>query len=96
MFCLVAVLLHISPFRSYAHHSHLFFTLDSSDRLEAVLEVVNKYCKDIRAITMLVNKENALRNHYGISLNSTARKVDLMKALQQQEGVKQPKFLLTK
>lgn len=92
LFCLVAALLHISPFRSYAHHSHLFFTLDSSDRLEAVLEVVNKYCKDIRVITMLVNKENALRYHYGISLKSTASKVDLMKALQQLEGVKQPKI----
>jgi hypothetical protein len=92
LFCLVAALLHISPFRSYAHHSHLFFTLDSSDRLEAVLEVVNKYCKDIRVITMLVNKENALRYHYGISLKSTTNKVDLMNALQQLEGVKQPKI----
>lgn len=92
LFCLVAVLLYISPFRSYAHHSHLFFTLESSDRLEAVLEEVNKYCKDIRVITMLVNKENALRYHYGISLKSTASKVDLMKALQQLEGVKQPKI----
>jgi uncharacterized membrane protein YvlD (DUF360 family) len=92
LFCLVAALLHISPFRSYAHHSHLFFTLDSSDRLEAVLEVVSKYCKDVRVITMLVNKENALRYHYGISLKSTANKVDLMNALQQLDGVKQPKI----
>ena len=92
LFCLVAVLLYISPFRSYAHHSHLFFTLDSSDRLEAVLEVVNNYCKDIRVITLLVNKENALRYHYGISLKSTTSKVDLMNALQQLEGVKQPKI----
>jgi hypothetical protein len=92
LFCLVAALLHISPFKSFAHHSHLFFTLDSSDRLEAVLEVVSKYCKDVRVITMLVNKENALRYHYGISLKSTANKVDLMNALQQLDGVKQPKI----
>jgi hypothetical protein len=92
LFCLVAALLHISPFKSFAHHSHLFFTLDSSDRLEAVLEVVNKYCKDVRVITMLVNKENALRYHYDISLKSTANKVDLMNALQQLDGVKQPKI----
>jgi hypothetical protein len=33
-----------------------------------------------------------LRYHYGISLKSTANKVDLMNALQQLDGVKQPKI----
>lgn len=92
LFCLVAALLHISPFRSYAHHSHLFFTLENAHRLDAVLQVVNTYCKDVRVITMLVNKENALRYHYGISLKSATNKVELMKALQQLDGVKQPKI----
>ncbi len=92
LFCLVAVLLHISPFRSYAHHSHLFFTLEHTDRLEAVLEVVKAFCKEHRVITMLVNKENAMRYHYAISLKSGVSKPDLMNALKKVEGIKQPKI----
>lgn len=92
LFCLVAVLLHLSPFKSYAHHSHLFFTLENTERLEAVLAVVALHCSDYRVITMLVNKENAMRYHYGISLKSNTNKTALMLALQKVEGIKQPKI----
>lgn len=92
LFCLVAVLLHLSPFKSYAHHSHLFFTLENTERLEAVLAVVALHCNDYRVITMLVNKENAMRYHYGISLKSNTNKTALMLALQKVEGIKQPKI----
>lgn len=92
LFCLVAVLLHLSPFKSYAHHSHLFFTLEDTERLEAVLAVVALHCNDYRVITMLVNKENAMRYHYGISLKSNTSKTALMQALQKVAGIKQPKI----
>lgn len=90
LFCLVAALLHFSPFKSYAHHSHLFFTLEDPARLDQVLLIVNRLCAECRSITIMVNKENAIRYHYAISLKQ-ASKEDLATALRALEGVKQVK-----
>ncbi len=92
LFCLVAVLLHFSPFRSFAHHSHLFFTLENSDRLEAVLKVLSAYVTEHRAITIMVTKENTLRYHYAVSLKKEFGKEDLVAVLRKLEGVKQVKL----
>jgi len=92
LFCLVAVLLYFSPFKSYTHHSHLFFTLEDVEKLETVLAVVGTHCREYHVITMLINKENAMRYHYGISLKPTSSKEVLMQALQKVEGIKQPKI----
>jgi hypothetical protein len=92
LFCLVAVLLHFSPFRSFAHHSHLFFTLENSDRLEAVLKVLSAYVAEHRAITIMVTKENTLRYHYAVSLKKEFGKEDLVAVLRKLEGVKQVKL----
>lgn len=89
LFCLVAFLLHVSPFKSFAHHNHLFFTLEETDRLTDVLKVLEMYCSEHRVIAMSVNKENALRYHYAISLKKTLSKEELMKLLCTLEGVKQ-------
>jgi uncharacterized membrane protein YhiD involved in acid resistance len=91
LFCLVAVLLHFSPFKSFAHHSHLFFTLDHTDRLEAVLKVLAAYVAEHRTITIMVTKENTLRYHYAVSLKKEFGKEDLVAVLQKLEGVKQVK-----
>jgi len=92
LFCLVAALLHISPFKSFAHHSHLFFTLENTDRLDEVLRIVAMHCREHRVITMLINKENLMRYHYGISFKTDTSKTDLMDALRKVEGLKQPKI----
>jgi hypothetical protein len=91
LFCLVAVLLYFSPFKSFAHHSHLFFTLESTDRLEAVLKVLAAYVAEHRTITIMVTKENTLRYHYAVSLKKEFGKEDLVAVLQKLEGVKQVK-----
>jgi uncharacterized membrane protein YhiD involved in acid resistance len=91
LFCLVAVLLHFSPFKSFAHHSHLFFTLEHTDRLEAVLKVLAAYVAEHRTITIMVTKENTLRYHYAVSLKKEFGKEDLVAVLQKLEGVKQVK-----
>lgn len=92
LFCLVAVLLHLSPFRSFAHHSHLFFTLTDSTLLPHVVKVIASHCAEYRVITLLVNKENALRYHYAVSLRSSVSKEELVDALRIMEGVKQVKL----
>jgi uncharacterized membrane protein YhiD involved in acid resistance len=89
LFCLVAALLHASHFRSYAHHSHLFFTLAHADQLESVVKVLETLCAEFRSVSIVVNKENALRYHYALSLRKSFTKEDLMNAIRAIESVKQ-------
>jgi len=89
LFCLVALGLHYSPFRSFAHHSHLFFTISDSNQLQQIEQIVTDHCAEFRVITINVNKENATRYHYAFSLKRNVSQVDLINALRQQEGVKQ-------
>ncbi|NJN44919.1 MAG: hypothetical protein HC806_09515 [Anaerolineae bacterium] len=92
LFCIVATLLHFSPFKSYAHHSNLYFTLSDDLQLAEILKVVQSHCRDTRVVTILVNKENALRYHYAISLKRDGSKEDLIQALRNFEGIKQIKI----
>lgn len=92
LFCLVAFLLHVSPFKSYAHHNHLFFSLAGSDKLESVLTLMGEYCTHYRSIAMFVTKENVLRYHYGITLKKGLSKEELMQRLLILEGVQHPKI----
>jgi len=91
LFCLVAVLLYFSPFKSFAHHSHLFFTLENNERLEDVLKVMKAYVAEYRTISIMVTKENTLRYHYAVSLKKEFNKEDFVNALRKLEYVKQIK-----
>lgn len=92
LFCGVAALLHFSPFKSFTHHSHLFFTLNEPERLEQVMAVMQKYCADFRSVTIMITKENAMRYQYAITLKKMYNKEDIVKALRTLEGVKQMKL----
>lgn len=89
LFCVVALGLHYSPFRSFAHHSHLFFTINDSQQLQRIVQTVSEHCAEFRVITITVNKENATRYHYAFSLKKNVTQIDLIEALRMQEGVKQ-------
>ncbi len=89
LFCLVAALLHFSPFRSYGHHSNLFFTLQDNNRYDALVKVIADNCRDFRVVTILVNKENATRYQYAISLKPTVSKEAFMKTLKEFDGITQ-------
>lgn len=92
LFCFVAFLLHYSPFRSFVHHHHLFFTLDSSVRLPQVVATVKEYCPDISQLSLVLSKDGHLRYEYGVSLKSDDDKNKLVDALKQIEGVTQIKL----
>lgn len=89
LFCLVAWLLHASPFRSVFLHHYLFFTIDDSEKLSEALTVIEKHCSDYRQTGIIMNKENALRYQYAIAMKKDISKDMLMKALQQVNGIKQ-------
>ncbi|UXP31595.1 DUF4956 domain-containing protein [Reichenbachiella agarivorans] len=92
LFCLVAFLLHISPFRSYTHHSHLSFTVQSANELGIITNIIQNHCRDFRSITIQVNKEMATRYQYAVTLKETVTKDELINAIKVIEGVSQIKL----
>ncbi|MBX2893938.1 MAG: DUF4956 domain-containing protein [Cyclobacteriaceae bacterium] len=95
LFCLVAFLLHISPFRSYAQPVHLFFTLAHPDELGAIEALLKELCVNIRLVTVLVNKENAIRYHYAVCLKKSVTKQRALEKLWAAPGVRQVKVTTT-
>jgi hypothetical protein len=89
LFCAIAFLLHISPFRSFVQHHHLAFTLASSTQLNQALEIVNQHCGDVRQLSILLTKENTMRYIYGVSLKKEASHHTLIEELKVIEGITQ-------
>ncbi|MBL7857455.1 MAG: DUF4956 domain-containing protein [Cyclobacteriaceae bacterium] len=92
LFCSVAALLHVSPFRSFAHHSYLFFTLSDAKDLEGAVTIIQHHCRESRVVSITVNKENAIRYQYAIVMKNIYTKDQLINQLRLLEGVKQLKI----
>tara|TARA_Y100001980_G_scaffold45816_1_gene27152 strand:- start:6409 stop:7080 length:672 start_codon:yes stop_codon:yes gene_type:complete len=92
LFCLVALLLHHSPFRSFQHQNHLYFTIQDTGKLESITGIVRNHCRDFHMLTIQVNKENATRYQYAVTLEASVTKVELINALKAIEGVSQIKL----
>lgn len=92
LFCVVAFVLHFSPFKIYQHTSHLFFTLLQPTELNKVEELLVGYCNEFRSVSITVNKEGALRHEYSVSLKKNVSKDQLLHALNTIESVKQVKI----
>jgi uncharacterized membrane protein YhiD involved in acid resistance len=89
LFCGVAFLLHYSPFRSFSQQHHLFFTIQDSKQLDEVLAILQYHCSEYRQMSVLLNKENALRYEFGVSLKKGMEKNKLVDALKGVAGIKQ-------
>jgi uncharacterized membrane protein YhiD involved in acid resistance len=88
LYCLVAALLHFSPFRSIVLHHHLFFTITDVEMMSKVLPVILRHCTDYRQVGIAMNKENAFRYQYDIAFSKESSKDQLIKELHSIEGVK--------
>ena len=88
LFCLVAFLLYASPFRSIALHHSLFFTLNDTSELPAVMPVIQRHCSDFRQIGVSMTKENAWRYHYDIALKKGISKDLLLNGLKNVPGIR--------
>ncbi|HYF66667.1 MAG TPA: DUF4956 domain-containing protein [Ohtaekwangia sp.] len=89
LFCLVATLLHFSPFRSIVLHHHLFFTLEDTTTVGQIESILKRSCYDFRLVSILKNKENEMRYQYSIELKRDTSKVKLMDELLPVTGIKQ-------
>lgn len=91
LFCLVAVLLHFSPFRSFGHHDFLYFTLEDKTQLPLVDEVINRMCSDVKLLSIVITKENTTRYHYGIALKKNISKDMLLSEIMLHDVARQLK-----
>ena len=89
LFCLVAFILHYSPFRSIVLHHHVFFNLDDTNLLPKVEAVLRNNCYDFRLVSIQKTKESGMRYQYSIELKRDTTKVVLMNELIPLEGIKQ-------
>lgn len=89
MFCLVAVLLHISPFRNFTHSQHLYFSLEASHQLKNVLPCIEKYCASHRQLSVQTTKENLIRYQFGIALRSGVDTQTFLEEIKSITGVQQ-------
>lgn len=92
LFCLVAALLHISPFRSFASPNMLFFNLTNPEHLSSVIKIIEQHTAAHRLVTITVTKENATRYQYAITFHKEQEKDVLFNALLAFEGLSQPKI----
>jgi uncharacterized membrane protein YhiD involved in acid resistance len=92
LFCIVAALLHFSPFRSFSFNSKLYFTLSEVSHLQEVIVIIEKYSTDYKVINITVDKESAMRYQYAISFAKDEDKFSLIDDLKAVEGIKQVKI----
>jgi hypothetical protein len=91
LFCAVAALLHVSPFRSFANPNMLFFNLTNTNDLPAVIKIIEQYSAAHRLVTISVTKENTTRYQYAITFHKEQEKDVLFNALTVVPGLSQPK-----
>lgn len=89
LFCGVAFLLHVSPFKSFVQQHVLVFVLMDSKELEQVLQTLHQYCNEYRQLAVSVTRENEIRYRYGISLKKEADKNRLVEDLRIITGIRQ-------
>lgn len=89
LFCMVAFLLHFSPFKSYIHQQHLYFTLVDKSKLDLALHVIMENCQDHRQINVQSTKEGTTRFHFSICLRDGITANDLVNLINKIEGVQQ-------
>ncbi len=89
LFCIVAFLLHYSPFKSYLHQQHLFFTLADKSKLDHALHIIKENCQDHRQINVQSTKEGTTRFHFSICLRKDITTNDLINLINKIEGIQQ-------
>ena len=89
LFSVIAFLLHYSPFKSYVHQQHLFFTLVDKSNFNQALHIIKQNCQDYRQVNVQVTRENTTRFHFSICLEKNVSANDLVDLLSKIEGTQQ-------
>lgn len=89
LFCGIAFLLHYSPFKSYIHQQHLFFTLTDKNNFDRALLIIQENCLDYRQVNVQTTKENTTRYHFSVCFQKGVTANNLIDALSKIESIQQ-------
>jgi Domain of unknown function (DUF4956) len=87
-FCLMAFVLHYSPFKTFVHSHIVEVTIADHGLRAAVENIINGFCWDHQQTSITSNKDEQLRLAYSVSFKSISAKNDLLETLHKTEGVK--------
>lgn len=87
LFCVVAFFLHYSPFKAMAHPYHLFFALETPERLQEAIALIKKFSPEHQQISINHNKLKLYRYHFTLALKLESDQNQLIEALTQLEGI---------
>lgn len=92
LFCLVAALLHLSPFRSFTSTCTLSFTLKASHPLPTIISNIQVHTASYRVVSINEAKENATRYQYAVTFHKETEKDVLFEVLRKIDGLGQLKI----
>lgn len=89
IFCGVAAILHLSPFRSFSQKHLLNFTFSGSNNLPQLLEISKMYTRERSLLNITVTKKKETRYEYSIVMLNPAAVEQMLQEMSRVEGVEQ-------
>ena len=90
LFCVVAFVLHFSPFRNFVQQHRLTFSLSDASKLNEALQIIDHYCHDHKQLSVQL-REKGIRYQYSLSLKH-GQTASFLDALQAIDGIGQVKI----
>jgi len=94
LFCLTAVILHFTSFRSFVYNNAVSFALQDVGQLPTVVEAIGKYATHYKVNSMGMAKEGTTRYQYAVILTNDAAKSSLLTALRDIEGISKVEIMI--
>ncbi len=89
LFCMIAAILRLSPFRVYGQPLHLYFTIEPNASLASVVHLLSQMTREYQVMGIRSTRDQDLRYHYTVSLKKGIAQEQLMNELRSLAGVKQ-------
>jgi hypothetical protein len=90
IFCLVALILHYSPFRVFVHGYQLSLSLASDANVKAIEQLMLNYCWEIKQTSVDSAAEGINKYEYSLAIKSN--KDEFIRALEKIESVKRARI----
>ena len=87
-FCLIAFILHFSPFKTFVHSHIVEVTLPLGLTRQQVEATLKQYCYDYSQISISTGKEDLVKIAYAVAFKTPESKNGLLEILHKIEGVK--------
>lgn len=87
-FCLIAFVLHFSPFKTFVHTHIAEVTIGNESIRSSVEGALSNFCWEYKQVAIASTKDEKLKLDYSVAFKSETSKNDLLSTLTKIEGVK--------